>query len=243
VSRYYTQSLPGYRWLHSTAGSIHMALNPDGRFARSGYYGQVRCIEAMIAPDPAGLTVLELGSGLGFNALYLADRWPTSRITGIDLTPMNVLAAKLKSRKQPRVTFQQGDFHHLPFTDGSFDLVFSIESLCHATDLRQVLGEAIRVMRPSARLVVFDGYRQAGFEGLDPQVKQAARLTEAAMAVDHSWIIDDWLGVARDVGFRVIDCHDLTREIMPNLQRLSGWRGGFSTRLSAGSSGPCCPLG
>ena len=39
------------------------------------------------------------------------------------------------------------------------------------------------------------------------------------MAVDKSWIIDDWLKVAGDTGFRLLDRQDLTEAIMPNLRR------------------------
>jgi ubiquinone/menaquinone biosynthesis C-methylase UbiE len=219
VARYYTQSALGYRWFHSTDGSIHMALNSDGVFNRSGYYGQVRRIESIISPRDSELSILELGSGTGFNSLYLARAWPKARVAGIDLTALNVEASKVKSRKQHNVQFLRGDFHHLTFDDQSFDLIFSIESICHANDLRQVLSEAFRVARPGARLVVFDGYRRSGFDDLDVKLRVAARLAEAAMAVDKSWIIDDWLNVANEVGFRLIDHQDLTQAIMPNLRR------------------------
>jgi ubiquinone/menaquinone biosynthesis C-methylase UbiE len=219
ISRYYTQSAIGYRSLHSTAGSIHMALNPTGAFDRAGYYGQIKRIQSITSSRDRPSSVLELGSGTGFNSLYLAKAWPNASITGIDLTPLNVKTARFKGRKQRKVTFLEGDFHHLSFDDVSFDLVFSIESICHANDLHQVLSEAFRVARPGAKLIVFDGYRQSGFAKLDKQVRLAARLAEAAMAVEQSWIIDDWLNMARRVGFRLISHQDLTHEIMPNLRR------------------------
>ena len=40
VIDYYDRSDLGYRWLHSSAGAIHLALNPDGKFDRDGYWGQ-----------------------------------------------------------------------------------------------------------------------------------------------------------------------------------------------------------
>ncbi|MEJ7743265.1 MAG: class I SAM-dependent methyltransferase [Nocardioidaceae bacterium] len=85
VAQYYDQSEPGYKFLHSLGGSIHMALNPDGHFNRDGYRGQVRLIEARLVNSSAQ-NALELGCGKGFNIVYLARRFESMNFAGVDLT-------------------------------------------------------------------------------------------------------------------------------------------------------------
>jgi SAM-dependent methyltransferase len=48
----------------------------------------------------------------------------------------------------------RGNVHHLPFPDGSFDLVIASEILEHIPDDRAAIGEAVRVLRPGGRLAV-----------------------------------------------------------------------------------------
>ncbi len=223
VVDYYTQSAPGYTLFHSTAGAVHMAVNPSGIYHKEGFYGQADMVQQHIEelhPDH----VLELAAGKGFNSIYLARRNPDVIFKGLDLTSAHVQIARRNSSELSNLSFQLGDFHDLPFAPGSFGLVFVVESLCHASDMRRALSEAYAALRPGGRFIVIDGYRQPGFEQLSDEVRTAARLVEASMAVDRFHIIDDWLRLAQDVGFEVCDVEELTSGITPTLlkqQRLA----------------------
>ena len=80
----------------------------------------------MLAPKPDE-RVLDIGSGLGGPARYLAKVWGC-RVTGIDLTAEFVATAIELTRRtglSDRVDFKQGSALDLPFADGSFDLAWS----------------------------------------------------------------------------------------------------------------------
>ncbi len=218
IVNYYETSALGYNLFHSK-DSLHMALNSDGKFDSEGYYGQAAIIQEELQPlQPQN--VLELASGKGFNSKYLAEHNPTDvQFIGVDLTPLHVETAQKRSTHIPNLTFELGDFHQLRFDNEQFDLVFIIESLCHATDMKLALSEIHRVLKPGGRLVVIDGFRKAPLETFDPDLQTAAILVEKAMAVPEGSVIDDWVALAQKTNYEIIDLKDIAQNIMPNLLR------------------------
>lgn len=215
---YYKQSRTGYRWFHCREGAMHMALNPSGRFSKVGYTGQAIEVEKRI---PAGTSsILELAAGNAYNLAYLASRRPDIKFTGIDLTPEHMRAGRAKTAGLTNVELVPGDFHSLPFADGSFDLVYAIEGLCHAIDVRRALGEIRRVLRPGGSMFAIDGWRTAEFSKLPSLVQKAAAVTEQAMSVGRPWEFSAWTEQASLLALDVTEDVDLTEAILPNLHRL-----------------------
>jgi ubiquinone/menaquinone biosynthesis C-methylase UbiE len=216
VIDYYVESEVGYNFFHSSEGAIHMALNYDGKFDSEGYYGQAQIVQKHINKS-CSHRVLELGSGKGFNTIYLARQNKSVKFIGIDITHKHVAFAQNKSQGLANLYFGLGDFHELNFKDESFDLVFEVESICHARDMHKVLSEIHRVLKPGGRFISFDGYRKVGLDQFDDKIKLAARLVEIAMAISHPWVIDDWLHLAQGIGFEIFSVDELSEAIMPNL--------------------------
>jgi ubiquinone/menaquinone biosynthesis C-methylase UbiE len=220
---YYTQSNPGYSRFHSTDGSVHMALNFDGEFDQQGYYGQANLVQQQIDQiNPA--KVLELACGKGFNSVYLATQNPDIEFLGLDLTPVHVEIASQTARDRGlnNLTIQQGDFHHLDYPDNSLDIIFVVESLCHATNTQQVLEECHRVLRLGGMFIVIDGFRKKPSEAITADEQKAAILVEKTMAVEKGLTLDEFLNLARHAGFTGQEYQDLSDAIMPNLKRLEG---------------------
>jgi len=96
-----------------------------------------------------GRTVLDVGSGPGLSACYLARRYDC-RVTGVDSSEKMVLAAQRRARRQglrSRVTFQVADACALPFVDNTFDIVLA-ECVTTMLDTERALREMLRVTRP-----------------------------------------------------------------------------------------------
>lgn len=219
IVNYYRNSSVVYQYIHSYEGAVHMAINYDGIFNRKGFFTQLNEISEFINLSKAE-NVLELGCGKGFNCIYLAKKLPETKFSGIDIADKHLVIAKKKSHHIENLKFTYGDFHKLEFKDSSFDLIFGLESICHANDSRKVLSEVYRVLKNGGQFVLYDGFRQVDFEILPGNLIQAAILTEKSLAVNRANKIDDWLKIASKKGFKLKVKADLSQTIMPNLCRL-----------------------
>lgn len=81
--------------------------------------------QAMAALQP-GETVLDLGSGGGFDCFLAARRvGPRGRVIGVDMTPEMVTAARANARRggYDSVEFRLGEIEALPAADASVDVI------------------------------------------------------------------------------------------------------------------------
>ena len=107
----------------------------------------------------AGAEVLEVGTGSGGPAVYLAAR-RGCRVTGVDINEHGVRnAAALADARgvADRTRFQAVDASRpLPFGDASFDAVISNDAMCHIADRPAGLREWYRVLKPGGRALFTD---------------------------------------------------------------------------------------
>ncbi len=106
-----------------------------------------------------GRHVLDIGCGLGGNAIYLAKTYSLAHITGFDVEQQVIDAAeKLVDEAQlaDRVSFLRGNPGPLPFDDASFDMVFSKDAIIHVPDKEAMFVEIFRVLRPGGVFAASD---------------------------------------------------------------------------------------
>lgn len=120
--------------------------------------GQVerwRWLAAEEAALSSGGWALDVATGEGGLARALVRRWPGVRVVGLDFTPPMLRLAQERSAGRP-IYWTEGDALRLPFPDGFFDAVVNAFMLRNVTDVRAVLAEQTRVVRPGGRVVCLE---------------------------------------------------------------------------------------
>jgi len=153
-----------------------------------------------IASLRAGQTVLDLGSGAGFDC-FLAARavGPSGRVIGVDMTPEMIAKARRNASNGDyrNVEFRIGEIEHLPVADATVDVIISNCVINLSPDKRSVIRDAFRVLRSGGRLAVSD---IVATQELPEEVRNDLALHSGCMA--GATPIHELRRLLDDVGFR-----------------------------------------
>lgn len=102
---------------------------------------------------------LDVGCGNGSHTIMLADAvLPGGHVTGLDLSPKQLAyarAAAEASNLSAYVTFREGDMRHMPFSDDTFDWVWSMDCVGYAPfEPLPLIQELVRVVKPGGRIAL-----------------------------------------------------------------------------------------
>lgn len=133
-------------------------------------------------------SILDLGCGTGYFETFLKKIHPTAKIIGLDKSTGMLIQAQFKEKKQLTDThWVCGYAENLPFSDHSFELVYSNLMLHWSNDFSKSLKEIRRILKPGGLLL---------FSMVGPDSLQELR---------HCWkTIDDFSHV-----HVFVDMHDL----------------------------------
>ncbi len=122
---------------------------------RKGQMRRLEFVRQWVTLDDA--RILDAGCGVG---MYTDQfRRFSARVTGVEIDP--AVAAQAGARA-PGIVVAPAEA--LPFSDGSFDVVFSHEVIEHVADDRRAVAEMVRVLAPGGRIVLFCPNRLYPFE-------------------------------------------------------------------------------
>ncbi len=155
-----------------------------------------------------GETVLDLGSGAGFDCFLAAQRvGKKGRVIGVDMTPEMLEKARVNARKgnYKNVEFRLGEIENLPVADNTVDIIISNCVINLAPDKNKVFKEAFRVLKPGGRLMVSDIV-------LEKELPRAVRESVEAYigCIAGAALENEYLGAIENAGFKDVRAADET---------------------------------
>ena len=152
-----------------------------------------------IASLQAGETVLDLGSGGGFDC-FLAARavGEQGHVIGVDMTAEMLSKSRENALKTGfnNVEFRLGEIENLPLADGQVDVIISNCVINLSPEKKKVFSESFRVLKPGGRLAISDIVASAK---LPYEVKQDMALFTGCMAGAST--ISELEAIMSQVGF------------------------------------------
>jgi len=171
----------------------------------------------VIAALKSGETVLDLGSGAGFDAFLAALAvGPKGRVIGVDMTPEMVTKARKNKANggYENVEFRIGEIESLPVADATVEVIISNCVINLSPDKSRVFREAFRVLKPGGRIAVSD------IVALSPIPEELRKDWELYTGcVTGASVVDDLKAMLKEAGFaniRIVRKGE-SREI------ISGW--------------------
>jgi len=150
-----------------------------------------------------GETVLDLGSGAGFDCFLAATQvGKNGRVIGVDMTPEMIERARENAAlgNYPNVEFRLGEIESLPVEDNSIDFIISNCVINLSPNKNRVFREAFRVLTPGGRVMFSDVVLQ---RELPKFIKDS---TQAYVdCISGASLKDDYLDGLRSAGFEDIE--------------------------------------
>ena len=181
------------------------ALAPYDQFHGRGMEATIELADLM--PARAGDAILDVGSGIGGPARYVASRFGC-RVAGVDLTPEFCAVASHLTRLlalHERVRFEVANALTMPFADASFDGAYSMNVSMNIADKAAFHREIARVLKPGGWVVLAEIARGRGGEVEFPTPWARSAETSFLATADETR-----LSLAR-AGFAIVEERD-TRE-------------------------------
>lgn len=159
-----------------------------------------------------GETVLDLGSGAGFDCFLAASKvGPQGKVIGVDMTPEMIQKAKDNAKKNhiSNVEFRLGEIEKLPIENDFIDVVISNCVINLSADKPQVFREIFRVLKPGGRIAISD------ITLLKPLPKNIRESIDAYVGcVSGAILMDDYQQMIEDAGFNHVALKPDTKDPM-----------------------------
>jgi len=161
---------------------------------------------AAIGALKPGETVIDLGSGAGFDAFLAGPKvGQDGTVIGVDMTHEMIAKARAniahykKNFGLDNVEFRLGEIEHLPVADSTADVVISNCVINLSTDKPQVWREVFRVLKPGGRVAISD---IALLHELPPEAKKTIESWVGCIA--GATMVEDIRAMLQSLGFEQI---------------------------------------
>ena len=138
--------------------------------------------------------VVDVGCGIGGSSRHIAKKY-NCKANGITLSPYQSSRGNELAKEQglsDTVSFQVADALEMPFSDNSFDLVWSLESGEHMPDKKKFTDELFRVAVPGGRILLVTWCHRDLGEGETSLTKKEDKLLAR---INRAYYLPKWCSV------------------------------------------------
>jgi tocopherol O-methyltransferase len=165
IEKYYDKTRFDYRyvWNSRNTYAIHFGFYDENATHHVAAVANMNRVLADLGKISKADRVLDAGCGVGGSSLWLAQERGCS-VVGINVVDSQIKDARLNAAKlglSDKVNFELTDYCKTPFDDSSFDVVWAMQSQCHAANKADFYRETYRLLKKGGRLVVADYIRAA----------------------------------------------------------------------------------
>ena len=167
-------------------GAIHRAVwGPGVETREAAFHYAEDCIARHLrdaVPADAGLTVVDLGCGVGGSLCRLAERLPIGG-AGVTLSPVQARIAAERIRAaglEDRIRCVEGDYTDPELELPAADLAYAIESFVHGPDPTAFFARCNRIVRPGGLLVICDDMLRPSADRAPPAAPSTASAADGA---------------------------------------------------------------
>ncbi len=168
----------------------------------------------MLPQRGPGTNGLELGSGYGATARYLAKEF------GFHIDCLNLAMVQNEQNRQinqaqgleDRIRVVEGNFEDIPSAAASYEFVWSQDAFLHSNNRRRVLEEVNRVLKPGGNFVFTDliQHEDASREALEPVLDR--------FHVDGLGTVRFYQEAAIEIGWRELQVIDLSEHFVTHYE-------------------------
>lgn len=222
IIAYYDETVSDYGllWLNNKNRAVHFGFYDETARKHSDALANLNRVLAETVSITEKDHVLDAGCGQGGSSAWLAENTGAS---AVGITPVESqvnMARRFIEHKglSKSVSIEVGDYTKTRFDDGTFDVVWACESLCHADEKIDFYREAFRVLKPGGRLIIAEYIRSPDSYHADGE----KLLTEWL----HGWSINSidsktqHIANAEKAGFTGLAVRDVTENTEPSLRVL-----------------------
>lgn len=166
-----------------------------------------------------GMKILDAGCGIGGSSIWLAKH-KQAQVIGITLSAKQAARANARVKEiglDSNVEFQVQDFTNTNFYDASFDIIWAIESVCHAANKEEFIKEAYRLLKPGGQLIMADFFIVKEGNAKDQREIDAWGHGWAVPFFEKQSVFSEML---TQRGFNNVEMLDCTQHILKSAKRL-----------------------
>jgi tocopherol O-methyltransferase len=248
IKKYYDNTRFDYRWVWNTRNThaLHFGFYDDVATHHVAAVANLNRKLADLAQIDTTKRVLDAGCGVGGSSIWLAKE-RGAQVVGITLVESQVKDAEKTIEKEgltDKIQFQIADYCHTHYENASFDVVWAVESQCHARNKLDFYKEAYRLLKPGGRLVIADYKRSVRPKRSSKNTEGVADLTQCLVEptakidfqiIDSEILLANWLLYqampdidtfdehvenALKAGFTNIDIQDVTPNVKQSLKNV-----------------------